>query len=194
MRMEKLVGYWTEAQEAIVRHWAIVNLVLAVLVFGCGDTTETQVIPDDTPSPSDGGTSDSGTTNPDGTIGEDSSMPTGNDPNNCEFSMSIQNPGGKLHSEPCETDAECIYGLCHSSPGVANFKFCTKNPYCGPGTECSSDNSNGKTFMAQLSTNSDGNETAKNICTQQCVSVEDCPSGYTACETVKGVNKTCTAK
>jgi len=114
---------------------------------------------------------------------------------NCTCSALVQNPGGKLHSEPCTSDAECKYGLCHSSPEIAGFKFCTKNPYCGPTTECSSDNSNGKTYFAQLyNNNSHPNETAKEICVQECKFATDCPSDYTACETVTGVRKTCTAK
>ncbi len=114
---------------------------------------------------------------------------------NCTCSKEVQNSNGKLHSQPCDTDADCLYGVCHSSPAIANFKFCTKNPYCGPTTECSSDNGNGVTFKAQLfNQNSYPDETDYNFCTQVCGSVGDCPPGYTDCEVVSGVVKTCTAK
>jgi len=178
-----------------VRRLLLLGATLGMMTLGCSGTTTEKHVISDTPANPDSGSPDAGPIDPDGSVGEDSGTPTGNDPNNCVFSESIQNPGGKLHSEPCESDDECLYGLCHLSPAVATFKFCTKNPYCGPGTECGSDDVEGLTYKAQLfNKNSYPNETAMEICTQTCSSVEDCPAGFTGCATVTGVVKTCVAE
>ena len=174
--------------------WMMTMLMLGALVACAGEQTETIIVNDqDTPSsPADTGTPvDSSTVTPDTTVMEDTSGPTPNDPANCMFSESVQNPGGKLHSEPCENDSECLYGLCHSSPTVANFKFCTKNPYC-PGASCSEDDGDGKTSKSQIFNNSSHpDEIVKSICTQTCTTVGECPSGYTGCAVVTGVAKVC---
>ena len=171
--------------------WMMTIVMLSVLVACGGEQTETIIINEDTSSTSDNGAVDTGTTTTDTTVTEDSSGPTSNDPANCTFSESVQNPGGKLHSEPCQSDSECLYGLCHSSPTVANFKFCTKNPYC-PGASCSVDDIDGKTFKSQIFNNSSHpNEIVKSICTQTCTTVGECPTGYTGCAVVTGVVKVC---
>jgi len=176
-----------------VRRLFLMGVMAGMMTLGCsGTTTEKHVIPStdngntntDTPSVPDAGTPDEG------------SPPPTSDLSNCLLSQSIQNPGGKLHSEPCESGDECLYGLCHSSPAVATFKFCTKNPYCGPGTECGSDDvEEGPKFKIQLfNKNSYPDETAMEICTQLCASVDDCPAGYTGCASVTGVVKVCVAE
>ena|GEM_PF-2142226 len=174
-----------------MRRLVVFGVTVGLMTLGCGPTTETHVIP----------STDNGNPNADTSPAQDTGGPDEGSPpptsnlSDCLLSQSIQNPGGKLHSQPCENAAECLYGLCHSSPTVATFKFCTKNPYCGPGTECSSDDTEGLTYKAQLfNKNSYPNETAMEICTQTCTSVDDCPPGYTGCATVTGVVKTCVAE
>jgi hypothetical protein len=125
-------------------------------------------------------------------VGCETEEPNGSSSKDCKLSQAVSNPAGLLHSEPCETDDDCLYGFCHSSGEVATFKFCTKRCDCGPGSQCSDEDGGGKTFTCQkFNMTSHPDEVYMSICTQKCTSVDDCPSEYNACRIVTGVNKVC---
>ncbi len=110
----------------------------------------------------------------------------------CEIEARILYPDGLLHSQPCVSDDECLYGVCHSSPAIASFAFCTKECACGPNSPCNDENGGGWEFVCQQY---DGGawpgESVTSVCTQVCNTVADCPVLYNACERLTGSRKVC---
>ncbi len=101
----------------------------------------------------------------------------------------------KLHSEPCQSNNECLYGLCHSSPSISGsgFKICTKRCDCGKNSQCSDDNGEGNYYSCQrFSPNNHPDEELLSICTRTCgTGSSACPSLFNGCEIVTGAQKTC---
>ncbi len=109
----------------------------------------------------------------------------------CTTGAELLHPDGALHSQPCETDSDCLYGVCHLSPTIADFRFCTKSCDCGPNRDCDDESGAGWSFVCQRFSRTQMNEPLRAFCTQVCTSVSDCPPGYDGCEVVTGDRSVC---
>ena len=100
-----------------------------------------------------------------------------------------KNPGGKLHGQKCEKDADCLYGRCFVGGPLTGYnskvKFCTKNNGCGSGnlTSCNTENDIGKNqlfysaFEKSKSGGNDKRDPKKDVhkmCAYGCKSDSDC--------------------
>ena len=112
----------------------------------------------------------------------------------CDQEILLTNPlEGRLHSQPCATDADCLYGVCHQSPAVSgSISFCTKPCACGPGSACGDEDGAGWTFACQVfNVMNHPDETLSSFCTQVCETLADCPEPYDTCRVITGSNKVC---
>lgn len=100
----------------------------------------------------------------------------------CQYSTPVvSNASGKLHGEPCTSNAECKYGTCTKSAlqlgGVAVTKgICTKQCSCGGSTSiCSNENVTDASGIAVVEfkcIKADGG--AGSECARYCTSAADC--------------------
>lgn len=109
----------------------------------------------------------------------------------CPSDVQIAHPEGALHGQPCESASDCLYGVCHTSPTIAGFSFCTKACDCGINSECVNENGGGWSFVCQRFSPTQLNETMRAFCTQECTSVADCPPDYDDCQVVTGDRRIC---
>jgi hypothetical protein len=103
----------------------------------------------------------------------------------------VPNPDGLDHGEPCQSDDECKFELCHVSPNITagSFGICTKS--CGSGG--SACNLEGDEFVCARFSASMGESPAE-FCVLACASLADCPDGYTDCKVPTGqARKVCIA-
>ena len=116
----------------------------------------------------------------------------------CTITNTITNLSGKLHGEPCTTNEECMYGLCHHSDAIAsdpNIKFCTKRCDCGPNSTCTDEDGPNEHFVCQkYSLTFNPTEKFLSICSLFCKVLSDCPAPYDDCDFVTGPNKVCKMK
>jgi hypothetical protein len=118
----------------------------------------------------------------------------------CSFGdNAVTNEAGGVHGDTCDSDDDCRYGTCISSPLVTGgaFKICTKQCNCGENSECSSDGKvdgfESTCLRFGLSVYPDEPMTA--FCQRECLSVADCKSFselYTDCRVVVGATRVCT--
>lgn len=118
------------------------------------------------------------------------------------------NEAGKKHGEPCQTDDECMYGLCykHSVVNGGTAGICTKDCSCGDETTtCEFDNPTDSDFTYNCFRPSSGDEPNGDLigyCLPECKSAGDQASitewcqvhdpAYDTCRIVAGTRPVCT--
>ena len=107
----------------------------------------------------------------------------------CPFSNPAPDRTKKAHGETCDTNDECQYGTCHTSPfiGGTGVKFCTKQCDCGTNSTCSEDNEAGKSYTCFRSNKTDHpGESITSFCVPTCGTDGDCPSALKSCTLSSG--------
>lgn len=93
----------------------------------------------------------------------------------CQYTTPVvKKSDGKLHGEPCDSDAECKYGTCTKAAmqlgGAGTKGVCTKQCSCGGATSvCGADDVTGKVFKCIKAPTGAGSE-----CALSCASAADC--------------------
>jgi hypothetical protein len=118
----------------------------------------------------------------------------------CSFAENeVANEEGGVHGDICDSDDDCRYGTCFSSPLITGgtFKICTKQCNCGENSECSSDGKveGFESTCLRFGVSVYPDEPMTAFCQRECSSVADCKSFselYTDCRVVVGATRVCT--